>query len=299
MRTPEEMMELILRRAREDERIRAVTMEGSRAHAGSVRDAYSDFDICYFVSDIRAFTKDPSWVEYFGEMLIMQCPDDWFDQPYDYGGHEKFTYLMQFADGNRIDLTLIDIRNIENERLNRQPRTVLLNKDHFDALTAHSDGSCFFIRRPTEKEYADTCNEFRWLSLYAAKGVCRRELYYAKRCYDVLMMPMFIQMLNWKIGAAHHFAVSTGSNCKSFKKFLSESEMEQFQGLFPNGEFTDIEKKLPLFYDAFARHAAEVAQQLNFHFDADETQRVRAFLLRRLRSSSARAGERAASATPV
>ena len=112
MRTYDEMMRLILDLAINDERIRAVTMEGSRANKNAVHDRYSDFDICYVVKDIREFTGDKDWIRYFGEMLILQCPEDWHDHPYDYEGRENFTYLMQFADGNRIDLTLIDITNI-------------------------------------------------------------------------------------------------------------------------------------------------------------------------------------------
>ena len=56
-RSFDEMMDLILEKARSDERIRAVTMEGSRANANAVHDAYSDFDISYYVRDIRDFTR--------------------------------------------------------------------------------------------------------------------------------------------------------------------------------------------------------------------------------------------------
>ena len=91
MRTVDEMMELILKKAREDERIRAVTMEGSRANPNAVHDEYSDFDICYFVKDVREFTNDKTWIDYFGERLILQCPCDGHDEPYDYNGRERIT----------------------------------------------------------------------------------------------------------------------------------------------------------------------------------------------------------------
>ena len=48
-RSYDEMMSLIMEKARSDERIRAVTMEGSRANKNAVHDEYSDFDICYYV----------------------------------------------------------------------------------------------------------------------------------------------------------------------------------------------------------------------------------------------------------
>ena len=70
-RTYDEMMNLIMEKAGSDERIRAVTMEGSRANENAVHDEYSDFDICYYVTDIREFTNDKNWTDYFGEMLIM------------------------------------------------------------------------------------------------------------------------------------------------------------------------------------------------------------------------------------
>ena len=47
-------------------------------------------------------------------------------------------------------------------------------------------------------EYNNACNEFRWLSIYITKGLCRKEIYYAKYEYDVLSMPMFMKMLNWR-----------------------------------------------------------------------------------------------------
>ena len=84
-----------------DERIRAVTMEGSRVSKNATHDQYCDFDICYVVNDIRQFTNDKRWVEIFGEILIVQYPTDWYSHPYNYAGHDNFTYLIQFTDGNR------------------------------------------------------------------------------------------------------------------------------------------------------------------------------------------------------
>lgn len=76
MRTEKEMMDLIMTKAIDDERIRAVAMDGSRANKNAVHDKYSDFDIVYFVTDVREFTKDKSWINYFGDVLIVQCPED-------------------------------------------------------------------------------------------------------------------------------------------------------------------------------------------------------------------------------
>jgi aminoglycoside 6-adenylyltransferase len=44
----------------------------------------------------------------------MQTPDDWYSRPYDFNGNEPFAYLMQFLDGVRIDLTIVDEKNMVN-----------------------------------------------------------------------------------------------------------------------------------------------------------------------------------------
>ena len=281
MRNKEEMIKLIMDVAINDERIRAVTMEGSRASKNATHDQYCDFDICYIVSDIREFTKDNKWVEIFGEILIVQYPMDWYSHPYNYAGHDTFAYLIQFKDGNRIDLTLIDVCNIDKEQGYREPRIVLLNKDNFKELKQINDESVFYIQKPSEMEYYNTCNEFRWLSVYISKGLCREELYYAKYAYDVLMMGMFIKMLNWKIGVDNDFNVTTGDHSKYLKRFLTLEEMKRFHSVFPNGTYEDIWSKLYVIYDYFAEIAKYVGEALKYNFDAKETEEVRIFLSER------------------
>lgn len=281
MRNKEEMMKLIMDVAINDERIRAVTMEGSRASKNATHDQYCDFDICYIVSDIREFTKDNKWVEIFGEILIVQYPMDWYSHPYNYAGHDNFAYLIQFKDGNRIDLTLIDVCNIDKEQGCCEPRIVLLNKDNFKELQQIDDESVFYIQKPSEMEYYNTCNEFRWLSVYISKGLCREELYYAKYAYDVLMMEMFIKMLNWKIGVDNDFNVTTGDHSKYLKRFLTLEEMKRFHSVFPNGTYEDIWSKLYVIYDYFAEIAKYVGEALKYNFDAKETEEVRSFLSER------------------
>ena len=282
MRTEREMLDRILEISGADERIRAVTMEGSRANPNAVRDEYSDFDITFFAADVREFTRDKEWIHRLGDILIVQCPMDWYSHPYDYGSREPFAFLIQFADGNRIDLTLRDVSRIAEEEENREPRIVLLNKDNFPSLLPLGTEEAFFIQPPGEMEFYNTCNEFRWVCLYVSKGVCRKELYYAKHAYDVLAIPMFLKMLNWKVGIIHDFQVSTGSSCKYLKRFLSEEEMTRFRDIFPGGDYEDICRRLFLMYDYFNELAGFVAEHFGFVHDAAETYRVRRFLEERL-----------------
>ncbi|NLG05065.1 MAG: aminoglycoside 6-adenylyltransferase [Clostridia bacterium] len=278
MRSYDEMFHLIIQNAEEDERIRAMTMEGSNSTKGAVRDAYSDFDITIFVTDVRDFSNDRDYMNRFGEVLILQRPDDWYKQPYDYNGKEKYTFLTQYRDGNRIDLTVIDISKMSEQSKFSEPRVVLVNKDHFTELSDITSQDDYLIQKPSEFEYFNTCNEFRWLSNYATKGLCRKELYYVKHIMDVYMMDMFMKMMNWKVGVDNDFSVTTGVYSKYLSRFLSEDEMNRFAGIFANGEYDDLWEKLFVFYDYFAELAKYVGEALGFFFDETETKAVREFM---------------------
>jgi len=281
MRSESEMMQLLMQKAQEDDRIRAVTMDGSRANKNAVIDEYSDFDIVYFVKDVREFTKNKTWIEYFGKILIVQYPEDWYEHPYNYESHDNFAYLIQFEDGNRIDLTIVDIRNIAKEADNKEPRIVLLNKDNFKELIPVEGEEAYYIKPPTKIEFYNTCNEFRWISSYISKGLCREEFYYARYCYEVIAMKMFMKMLNWKIGINNDFKVTTGLYSKYLKRYLTAKEMKRFQDIFPDGDYEDMWSKLLKIYDYFAEIAMEVSSHFRFVRDDEETIRVKAFIEKR------------------
>ena len=111
MRSEQEMLELIIATATDDERIRAVIMNGSRTNPNAPRDPFQDFDVVYLVVDDAPFRHNHEWIKRFGEIMIMQMPEDMQDPPPDNDG--GFAYLMQFTDGNRIDLGIYPIEKLK------------------------------------------------------------------------------------------------------------------------------------------------------------------------------------------
>lgn len=274
----EDMYNLIIKTAKEDDRIRALTMEGSSVTPGAVHDEFSDFDVTFFVSDIREFTSDKDYMKRFGDILIMQMPDDYYAEPYDYSSKDKFAFLTQYKDGNRIDLTLIDVSNIGEQVNFSEPRTVLINKDQFKELVDITSKECFYIKNPSEFEFFNTVNEFRWISNYVTKGLCRHEFYYAKRMMEQPLMNMFMKMINWKVGIDNDFQVTTGGSSKYLKNYLTEEEMDRFEGIFASGDYEDMWNKLFLAYDYFEELSIYVAEKLNYSIDLEESRNVREFM---------------------
>lgn len=103
MRNEREMFDLILHVAKGNERVRGAWLNGSRANPNVPKDRWQDYDIVYLVKAMDSFLADHSWIDVFGERLMLQMPETMRDPL----GDGRFTYLILLADGNRIDLTLV------------------------------------------------------------------------------------------------------------------------------------------------------------------------------------------------
>ena len=116
MRSQSEMMELILSKAK-DERILLITQEGSRNTDEA--DVFSDYDITYFVEDVNDF--DDTFIRDFGDIMILQKPEAMPCLK-----HAR-TYLMMFQDGNRIDLKIAPLSDLQ-EYLREENVHVIIDK---------------------------------------------------------------------------------------------------------------------------------------------------------------------------
>jgi aminoglycoside 6-adenylyltransferase len=125
-RSESEMFDLILSFAQKDENIRVVLLNGSRANPNATRDPFQDFDVLCLVSDVTPCWDNPRIPAFFGEMMILQTPEDMGDTAPDGDGH--FTYLMQFTDGNRIDLSFYPLEKMAHV-LQDSLTVILLDKD--------------------------------------------------------------------------------------------------------------------------------------------------------------------------
>lgn len=274
MRGEAEMMELILETARADERVRAVILNGSRANPEAPRDIFQDFDVVYVVTDVAPFRDDPAWTERLGEMMIMQTPEAMQDPPPSEDG--RFAYLMQFADGNRIDLTLYPLAQLET--MDRDSLSVLLlDKDGIIEPFPPPDESDYLPRPPTAKLFADCCNEFWWMSTYVAKGLWRREILYAKYMLEVVQEQLR-RMLAWHIGRQTGFERNPGKQGKYFEQYLEPELWQMMLATYADAGYDHTWQALFAAGDLFRRVAIPLAEQYGFEYPHADDRRVTAHL---------------------
>jgi len=275
MRTEQEMMDLILSTANADDRVRAVILNGSRANPDAAGDIFQDFDVIYVVMDVASFKKDPIWIKRFGEIMIMQLPDDMKDPPPVDGF--SYAYLMQFADGNRIDLTLYPVDRL-NEMEEDSLCLLLLDKDGIIEPFQPADDRDYLPRPPTAKAFSGCCNEFWWVSTYVAKGLWREEIIGAKIMLDQIVREQLMKILNWHIGVKTQFKQNPGKFGKYFRDYLEPALWDELEKTYSDAGYESTWDALFTMCDIFRLTAHEVAEHFGFDYPQADDERVTAHL---------------------
>jgi len=273
MRTEQEMMDLILGVAGSDERIRAVSMEGSRANPNILKDKHQDYDITFYVKDIEPFFNKPEWVEEkFGKYLIMQMPEAMRNPC----GDGYFNYMMIYPDGVRMDLNFVfDVYEDDGE-----PSVTLLDKDNgngFRPPMPPPNDKIYHIKPPSPLFYYSCCNEFWWCLNNAAKGIARDELPYVIYMLTIVRGELH-DMINWYIGTQHGFNLSTGKENKYIKKYLSQEQYKKYTGIYSGSDYIDVWKSIYVMCELFHEFALSVAESFGFTYKQNEEDGMRTYM---------------------
>lgn len=277
MRNEKEMFNLIVGIAKKDERIRAVYMNGSRTNKNIKKDIFQDYDIVYVVQETRPFYEDKEWINIFGERLFMQCPDEVDKSLGKEVDFDKcFTWLIQLKDGNRVDLKLSSIKEIDilEDKLCR----ILLDKDKILPPILEATDEDYWIKKPTQAEFSACCNEFWWCLNNIAKGLWREEIPYIQQMYYDTNHKELMKMLNWKVGYETDFRLSTGKASKYIKSYLSDEIWNKLLETYINGNITDIWQSVFVMCDLFNKTALEIEEKYKLIYNKEEAEASYRFL---------------------
>ena len=274
MRTEQEMLALILDVARKTEAVRAVVMNGSRVNPNAKKDPFQDYDIIYFVRDVEPFKRNWDFIRQFGEMLILQTPEDMSNPSAARDGH--YSYLMQFMDGNRIDLSFYPLEQVR--KYTADSLTIkLLDKDRLIPQLPPASDRGYYPQPPTAKLFDDCCNEFWWVSPYVAKGLWRDEPTYAMDLLWVVREEL-MKMLNWYFGVQTNFQKAPGKAGKYIKDTLDPKLWEKLESTYPNLDPEHIWESLFAMGELFRLMGRETAKHFGFNYPEQEDRNVTAYL---------------------
>ncbi len=275
MRSETEMLELIKSTALADDRIRAAWLEGSRANPNVPGDIFQDYDVVYIVKETESFREDRSWIDRFGERLYMQYPEDnvfYPSQP-----DRCYGWLIQFSDGNRLDLHVCTWEYASKEM---ELYIALVDKDGILPAGENRSDEIYWIRRPTQEEFSCTCNDFWWGLNSVAKGLWRKELPYVMDRLDFHMRPLLRRLLEWKIGMEQNFSVSAGKSGKYMSRYLDPQVYNSYLCTWSPARLPELWSAVWEMCRLFETTAQEVGGRMGFTYNSEEAESSRNYLAR-------------------
>lgn len=281
MRNEKEMLTTILVLANQNPLIRAVYMNGSRTNPNAPKDIYQDYDIVFVVTEIAPLVADQSWLAPLGKPLLMQKPD-WNDLQTDLAKPTecpwRYTWLMLFEDGNRVDLTLLTKEKAIAHYLADSLTLPLFDKDHLlPALLPPRDND-YHIKPPREGEFIACCNEFWWCLNNVAKGIARDELPYALTMLNTIVRTSLDQMTEWFIGLHHQFSLSAGKMGKYYKTYLPAHLYKQYCATYCPCNTPALWQGVFTMCDLFHSLAITVANHFVYAYNHQEEEGAREYL---------------------
>lgn len=279
MRNENEMMELILGVARSDERVRGVYMNGSRTNPNAPKDLFQDYDIVYVVKETASYIEDEAWIDCFGERLYMQMPeknDAMLGMEVDW--ENCYGYLIQLADGNRIDLHLVTLEYAQKDMLHDRLCVLLLDKDGALPAIPEATDADHWVKKPSKEEYFCCCNQFWWMLNSIGKGLWRGEVTYVMDMLNLHTRPELLKMLSWYVGIQNQFSCSVGKSGKYLKSYLPSEYYARLIDTYPQGDVDCIWQSVFVMCDFFEEIAGIVAEALDYVYPVQHACGSRKFL---------------------
>ncbi len=266
MKSSQELLIDLANWVAKESNLTALILNGSRANPNAKKDRLQDFDVVVVCQNIEYYKKDKSWIDQFGTIAIMQEPEN--------GNPNAYTYLIQFEDRNRIDCTFHNLHSAIVQIKNDPLSLVLVDKGNDFSFVPEASDKLYHVKKPTQKEFEECCNEFWWVATYVAKGLRRHELLYAMEHINAYVRPMYLQLLRWRVGFQTNFELSTGKQDKYLLDYLDDEMKQKLQNTFCVLEEEAMWKALENLCDSFS----SLAQQFDFEYKIYEEKGSRSII---------------------
>ncbi len=281
----DEVFDKLIQWAEQRDSVRAMLLTSTRAVPGATVDFLSDYDVILIVENIHPFCEDRSWLEEFGEVLVVYWDPIYPDPEH---GNEKTANVTQYADGLKIDFTLWPValfqKIVQAPALQAEldaGNRVLLDKDNLTREMKPPTYRAYIPTRPTNEVYQLLINDFFTDVPYMGKCLLRGELLPAKWCLDYDMKHVHLRpMLEWRAGVEHNWSAPTGSLGKGLKKLLPPATWSRLENTYAGASTQENWEALFRTIALFRDVAMEVGKGLGYEYPLELDQRVTAFVQR-------------------
>lgn len=272
MRTEQQMFELIFEIAKQDERIEAVLLNGSRANPNSIKDQFQDYDIIFATRHINDFVKDKEWHKQFGEILIMQEPD--FEETKK--KYKVYGYLMQFRDMTRIDLRLMNPDSILEFIDDAYSKVLLDKKGNYQSFNFNKEEK-YVTKVATQYEFEKIVNEIYWVSTYVIKGIARKDFMYAEYMVSNPVKTAYIKLIKQYI--LSEMNLEQYNFGKVNQNIIEKEEIKEIIiKINCNNSLEAIEENIKYIIEHTNELATKISMKRDFEYNKEEHEAVKFYM---------------------
>lgn len=263
--------------------IKAMLLTGSLVNPYSKVDVFSDYDVILVVDDVYPFFKDKSWIDDFGEVLVVYWDPIYSDEDFniDITGN-----VIQYKSGLKIDFTVWPVDILERIAASGQlpgeldmGYSVLLDKLGLtDGLKAPTYAA-HVPDKPSDEQFQKSVEDFYSDAPYVAKCLLRDELLPAKWCLDYDMKHVYLRpMLEWLAQIDNDWSLPVGALGKALKGHLPPAVWAQLEQTFSGADIADNWNALFRTMELYGSAAAKVAQSLGYSYPHHLERQVTAYV---------------------
>ena len=242
-------------------KVQCAILTGSRASEEQKIDFLSDYDIQLFVSDLEMFSKDDSWIENFGKIMIRWPlkPGSTFDSSW-------ITRLVLFQDEVRIDFQITCPEYFDPGNYDSGFK-VLIDKIRLTTNIPSPQFQQFKTVKPDSEEYETLINEFWWDATYVAKYLWRKEIPFAKYILDTSLRYKYLHtLLKWHIGLRNNWSVNPGIHEKNLELYLDTKIWNAYKETFTGADIEDNWNAFFRLVEFFSEIAHYIGSELGFEY---------------------------------
>lgn len=219
----------------EQEDLRVFGMNGSKVNPNIPEDKFKDYDVVFFTTDLEKYIKNASFLNKFGEVLIMTEPENDPVCPNELLKGKGYVYLVQYVDGLRIDLQIRLLETLTDYLAEDSLTLIIEDKDNLVKDLPVPNESDYYLTKPSQLQVENSITEFWWMVPNILKATLRNQVLLAE-FYLRLAREEVIQAITWTIAAKEGWDKNYGKEYTHSLNYLDKETRAQLSNSFVTGD---------------------------------------------------------------
>ncbi len=216
-----------------NEDLKIFAMNGSKVNQNIHPDKFQDYDVVFFTDNLDKYKKESTFLNQFGDPLIVTVPDEkgHINHGLTFPEKDGYIYLAQYKDGTRIDMQFLLLSKLADYLTSDSLTKIIGDKEQLIKNSLIASDQDYWQRQPDRAEIEYAIKEFWWQFNNSLKATLRNDFLYAQNNIN-LTREELIRLITWVVAQENGLNRSYGKASTQILPLLKVSEQEQLKKTF-------------------------------------------------------------------